>query len=393
MNRVIILGAGASFGNGAGLTKPPLAHEFFMCDSAESLRDDYSVLLRYLDDYSRCKISSRSAVDIEELYGLIEGFWALCKFDWKWRLEKFGDEFALISPPQMLRSYIIDIIFESTMWLQQQTCPYHDMLCRQIVSVGDTVINFNYDLIMDTTIKKHFQWNEYNGYGFLEPNLIKNGTAVEKSEVTVLKPHGSMNWFHTYSSLPNFSAGKDVVQQEKVEQIQVLSVTDALKGYSPNLTTEKSFLRSGINCSELYNQVLPENTTERSERNLKMSLLAGVNKDSFEMAKGYIPLLVMPNRYKSFQEMSLGQFKIVWQKTYEALEQAEEIIVIGYSLRDLHFNQLLHETTRLKNKPTPVTVVVKSEQDIIEIQQRTDWLNIEIKPVLGGLANYVATLS
>jgi thiamine pyrophosphate-dependent acetolactate synthase large subunit-like protein len=125
-----------------------------------------------------------------------------------------------------------------------------------------------------------------------------------------------------------------------------------------------------------------------------MSMLAGNNdKEDFALTSGHIPLLLMPNRYKSFREMSFGDLSSVWRQTYEALETADAIVAVGYSFRDLHFNQLLYEALQAKGTSTPVTAVTKSEKDAAAIEEATDWINMGLTPVTGGLEGFVETLS
>lgn len=394
MKKVLILGAGASFGHGRKKTKPPLAHDFFKCSSAESLKKTYSSLLRYLDDYSKGKLTSRSAVDIEELYGMIEGFWALCQFDWKERLRKFGKEFVLVSPPQMLRSYITDIVFDSTKWLLETTCPYHDTLCSNLLNKGDIIISFNYDLIIDSSVKKHFQWHEYNGYGFLEQKLLRGVENIEKSEVILLKPHGSLNWFRSISFSKSLFNKGDEHELEKEDKIRVLLLNNALRGHTPHSSKDNEFLRTAISTVELCDQVLTNNAADPVKMSFGMNSLAVINeKEDFALTSGHIPLLVMPNRHKSFPEMSFGELSSTWRQVYDSLENADEIVAIGYSFRDLHFNQLIYEALRCKSAPVPMTIVTKSDKDATAIIEATDWLNLKVTPISGGFENYANMLT
>ena len=394
MKRLSIFGAGASSGHGTDKSRPPMAHAFFTCSSSEAVKKEYTALLRYLDDYSRGKLASRSSLDIEELYGIIEGFWALCHFNWDERLEKFGKEFVLASPPQMLRSYITDLVFESTTWLAKHTCPYHDILCTQCLNPGDTVISFNYDLMIDVSIKKNFKWNEYNGYGFREQELMRDVEEVHESDILLLKPHGSLNWFRSFvyrrALLDRDNPNPDL---EKEDRIRVLPLEEALRGHSPHASTDGAILKTAIRASEMYDLVLPADKTDPTDRFLKMSLLAGTNdREDFALANGHIPMLVMPNRYKSFPEMSFGELGQIWRKTYEEIGAADEIIAVGYSFRDLHFNQLLYEALRSRKKPAPMTVVSKSNRDIDLIQSQVEWINVKIRPVVGGFAAFAESL-
>ena len=102
----------------------------------------------------------------------------------------------------------------------------------------------------------------------------------------------------------------------------------------------------------------------------------------------------MPNLYKSFREMSFADLGSVWRQTYESLQSADEIVAVGYSFRDLHFDQLLHEAVRSRSSPTPMTVVTKSERGQRRIEAATDWINIDVaNHVTVGLETYAKTLN
>jgi len=64
------------------------------------------------------------------------------------------------------------------------------------IDIGDTVITFNYDLLLEQGLLKRGLWNPNDGYGIgeveqKELDLLAN---LNQSEVKVLKMHGSVSW-------------------------------------------------------------------------------------------------------------------------------------------------------------------------------------------------------
>jgi hypothetical protein len=121
--KVLILGAGASYGHGHKTEpRPPLA-------------------------------------DIEHVFGQIESTWRLGvyqKEDTDELTRRFGSAFSWITPVEMLQSYMVDMLLTSTGWLASNTCPYHDFLAHNWFAAGDVVLSFNYDLI---TVKPSYPYS------------------------------------------------------------------------------------------------------------------------------------------------------------------------------------------------------------------------------------------
>lgn len=252
MSKVLILGAGASFGHGADGIRPPLANSFFTSEKANELKGIYKPLIDFLNEYSQEKNVTNASLDIEELFGQTESIWQLCDFNWQDRIRRYGFEFIDITPPQMLRSYITDLIYESMTWLQKQTCPYHDILATEYLEKGDVVISFNYDLIMDLSLKRKQRWNEYDGYNVYEANLFNE---KESSEIILFKPHGSFNWFRESRVFPENSI---LNQKEYEDGVRIISLEDALLGKNYHSDKIGSILRSGAGPAQaildLFNQ-------------------------------------------------------------------------------------------------------------------------------------------
>lgn len=59
---------------------------------------------------------------------------------------------------------------------------------------GDTIISFNYDLVLDQTLSQNCNWSPIDGYGFSQPIFDCKYKEPKKSDISLLKLHGSINW-------------------------------------------------------------------------------------------------------------------------------------------------------------------------------------------------------
>ncbi len=89
-------------------------------------------------------------------------------------------------------------------WLQSRTCDYfsqiqriaqpapplYERLASEQILAGDTVITFNYDASLERALKRSSRWEIGDGYNFSVGRDLPGN-----SQVKVLKPHGSVNWW------------------------------------------------------------------------------------------------------------------------------------------------------------------------------------------------------
>jgi len=77
--------------------------------------------------------------------------------------------------------------------------PNQDLLDKfiRLIKKGDTVITFNYDIIIEQYLWQNKLWNPRDGYGIGEPYHREDWGRLksESSKVSVIKPHGSINWY------------------------------------------------------------------------------------------------------------------------------------------------------------------------------------------------------
>jgi hypothetical protein len=163
----------------------------------------------------------------------------------------------------------------------------YSSFANQVIKRGDTVISFNYDDSLDRQLKVSGLWSLGDGYGFPVEGF------ETQSSVTLLKLHGSINWF---AALFNGSRGG------------VANLKNALGSRPVFVEPDTRFLG--------YEEVDP-----RTPKKF-----------------GFVQPLILPTERKKFYfETSLGpQWKdfwdLLWQRASEDLHSSENVVLCGYSM-------------------------------------------------------------
>jgi len=164
------------------------------------------------------------------------------------------------------------------------------------------VISFNYDLVVDRALRKLnedglLRWSHRDGYGFRPANQT---VPPVRSDVKLLKLHGSMNWYIEMPGAKRESA------------------------YDPNAPI---FVPNpGISKTAV--------AWQRRQRTLGHS------------DRRIFPLMIPPV-YEKGERIS-GKLGQIWEQTLEVLREASVVIVWGYSLpiTDYHAEYLFAQTAR-----------------------------------------------
>lgn len=186
-------------------------------------------------------------------------------------------------------------------------CPLHQALSERL-AVGDTIVSFNYDLLMDRALLANGRWSQEDGYGLDFYRMgIREGADVRwrapartMSRVELLKPHGSINWLHCRT--PAEALIKARLHGANTPQCEKLfCLTDMHREFPEDHPVYE--------WCERY---------EHEEDNIIFGLYS---------------LIVPPIASKPYRELErhLGS---VWARAFEALVlETTDLYVIGYSLR------------------------------------------------------------
>ncbi|HEY4679486.1 MAG TPA: hypothetical protein VIJ01_20155 [Candidatus Angelobacter sp.] len=300
MSTVYVFGAGASIHAGYPLAAKMggdllefmkgYPHEWFQA-SAQTLVENFG-----------------KSPNIEDLISDVE-----TKIDALENAESYEDR-LLRSNLTYARSHIAHTLRAWFLTLHNSPAHLYAAFANRIVTPGDTVVSFNYDDSLDRELKRAGKWDLSHGYGF------PLGNASTKSDVLMLKLHGSVNWIP--SILNGLVSGFSYVSSnQSLGQYPTIAETDAkYLGYS-----------------------------EFSGRTFKGG---GVTMES----------LILPGRCKRFfVETSFGReleefWDALWSQGAQALEKADRLVVCGYSMpiADVRARNLLLRQTR---KETSVAVL------------------------------------
>jgi hypothetical protein len=186
-----------------------------------------------------------------------------------------------------------------------------------ILRAGDTIITFNYDLIVEQELWKQKKWTFIDGYG-LEKDVkdfsapfggTYSPTHPTESLIKVYKLHGSLGWISDYFK----------------EEIIFIGMPDYFQGYT------------GLHC----------------ESNLQ---IAGAGGDEGTT-------LIEPTYIKRFNCTPILD---IWKQSIEALRQSNELIIIGYSLPEADAAAYAFLTSGVYNSQLTAVTVVNRDKSVFD---------------------------
>lgn len=164
-----ILGAGASLHAGYPFVRSMGAQLLeWMRAPREAVYFDFAQSADFLEE--------RFGDNIEGLFNGVQG-----EID---RREPDYSLFANIYKPcliEAMRQWFADIH-------RNHPAPAYERFAAEIVKPGDAIVTFNYDVSLDSALRRNGKWCVGDGYGFKAEGLPQ-GSAVR-----ILKLHGSINW-------------------------------------------------------------------------------------------------------------------------------------------------------------------------------------------------------
>lgn len=218
-------------------------------------------------------------------------------------------------------AHIAEMLREWFRVIHDNPAPLYATFAKELIKPGDTVITFNYDDSLERELKRVGVWDLSCGYGF------PLGDADSRSEVLLLKLHGSINWiislFSGVSSGPVF-----VGAQGSMGGSPVIHPVDAnYLGY-PDFTG-RTYTGGGTMLS-----------------------------------------MILPGRSKQFFiDTSLGReferfWNNLWQHAANALTKSDRVLICGYSMppADERACELLLKTPK---KDAAITVVCGPQSQTI----------------------------
>lgn len=206
--------------------------------------------------------------------------------------------------------------------IHTKAAPAYAEFATNIIQPGDVVITFNYDDSLERELRRVGKWDISRGYGF------QLGAEEIRSQVLVLKLHGSMNWL-----IPIFGGAGGPTQ---------------VGGWPPSALGEIP----AIHRADLQYLGYTDFT------------------GNIYTGGGVLECLILPGRAKEFffdtsfgREFS-GFWKLLWSQAASALKNSEKIVLCGYSLLpvDKDAREMLLRTPK---EETQITIVSGSQSERI----------------------------
>lgn len=314
MNKVYILGAGASVGycrkgeiiyNEEPSISFPVGDNFFQkAIEREVIKESYfkGDLLKFIKEefnISFSELKNGRKLSIEEVYIKLDKSINESKSIKDGR--DHSDVYLLYTAKKhLLEDIIVELLTQLCRYYEP--CLYHAFLAKHVVETKSTIISFNWDILIDQALYYTSKWFYCTGYGFEFKKMYRDKNEFTsnkaKSEGRLLKPHGSINWFSymdIYSNSKNGFTGEMLSDEDKKDIF--------LFEFSPlrkcNFQPAQKRLDIGMN----YNPPL----------------------------KSYSQVDIVPpgTRYND-----MPNYNKIWKQVEKSIEEADEIIVIGFALKD-----------------------------------------------------------
>jgi hypothetical protein len=316
MSKVYVLGAGASTeyrSHCLPVPNPPVPTDKTFWSTLEK------IILRSSEGP---KINNSEYIDYESITSFLKARYKVPKLGMLDRLglENIFSDLAEERPVQ-LRTFVRLLswaLFQTIRAIDERTAPIHYRFVQEKISPGDTIITFNYDVIIEQVIwncarktPNSLLWHPSTGYhlnfsGYLnakEPQGEPSPLETSPSNVFICKLHGSTGW---------------------------------LSG------------EPGNNANIVY------------------LFLSGKSEDARLMGEGFLPrgpIIVPPIQRKEFPPI----LEPVWQKAEEVLLEANEVYLVGYRIPEIdrEAKKLFEKTCNNKH----VELVLKGHRSKDETQR------------------------
>jgi hypothetical protein len=202
MARAFILGAGASKGSSLGAHAPPVLREFVERIWSTSINTNmFPRMLDFLKQrFGIQKDDLRSgAVNYEEALSLMDAEYLFVldvRRDLDGAMEIHSNRGTLLGVAE-------DVLRGSSVYCHRGTCERHDRIASTL-SAGDVIINFNYDIIMDASLRRMGLLSEEEPWAYGVPFTHSwDGRTFTRlrsprrylQRAFYFKLHGAVNWF------------------------------------------------------------------------------------------------------------------------------------------------------------------------------------------------------
>lgn len=310
---VYLFGAGASRGYYRSVTgvHPPLATNYFSTFSNLAISGDFLVKIGFIVNYIRDTRGippERQPIDFDESIELV--------------FAELDDKLNLVFESSLRTSPDIDKFVEQVslgktydqfiFWFSQvlnevqngDVCTIYSKLIER-VTPEDLLITFNWDTILDRALYQSGRWFPDDGYGVDFDGILNKKWGIpnkKQSEISLLKLHGSTNWFGGYITR-DLRDGERRWFSAPENLYKVWCLVDGSEHFSSYKDRWRPDYRP-------FSYFFPPNDPVSD-----MPLM---------------PIIIPPTERKIFSEYR-DIFYPLWDEANNRLKEAQKLVVVGYS--------------------------------------------------------------
>ena len=381
--RVVVLGAGAScsYSDSPSGQCPPIANGLIRTFFNLDISDNRYVLIGHIINYVRDTRGikpedfstwtddiERFLTEIDENVNTLSSLLKNKKIS-----ENDFYEFSLSQGAYNQLIFLFASIFNE---IQNGPVSIPYALLANELEENDTCITFNWDTLMDRALASTGNWDLDNGYALSPESIFDDGWSKPKEHTCLkkspqyLKLHGSSNWLTPYSFVNSSSGKMHTLSGYALDKLYIFH-----KATKPYKTYENRYWGPYQPFSYCYYPPdLPVIRNDTPPDRLNVRILSAIDfpehgkttigdKDVYSM-----PLIVPPMKDKQY--LRYGKvFSTLWERAKTALEDCEELYIIGYSFppTDLVSKSLFRDALRRSKKLNYVVILNPYPEKIEEL--------------------------
>jgi hypothetical protein len=364
---VWILGAGAStepaFASAPRIRFPCL--DEFVATAAPSVVDRYAPLWAWLEGSLGITLADLRrqppTLDVEELASELKAFGEM-----RWHVDvdeverDFGYALGVQRPDTLLASFVADTLKPlHEPLLHGDRSQTYDRLCSNL-DPTDTIVTFNYDLLLEASLHAHHEWNEAGGYSTLHPRafFMADIDADERPpaaacEPKLLKLHGSLNW--SLAARPTTDA------TEALDDPETLTISRYRLGHLPLAAALETGRPPVLDPFGILARSRDDDQDDDSADAARQLAARG------RAAKLPPRLVCAPAIHTGSDLLRSRSLKQVWRDAHTAITRARRIVIVGYSFppTDTHVLPMLRHALQA-NPGASLEIVDPNPEPILE---------------------------
>ena len=410
MNVTYLLGAGSShtYNSSASGIQLPLANDFFSTYSNLPISEDFDVRMGDIANYVR-DVHGIPWERFNSFNMNVEAF--MTELDEKIRLLADKIKKGVITDEERgnfyswVRAYDQMIFLFAHVLNETQNGPvsseYQKLLAK--CDNSDTLVTLNWDTLLDRAMFESKKWTPDTGYGVAFRDILDTEwrkPKSDRSEILLLKLHGSTNWLVNYVSR-HLTTGERVMMTAIPEKNKVMtqlnmgfSITETGLKVNPTTEIKKWGARPIPSAGELAATPCCFLKCPKWFRTYANRYRPGYQDLSYFFPPNnplddipLMPLIVPPTSFKLYDEFK-HVLDPLWKLAQERISTSQRIVIIGYSFPPTD-RRMIDLLTSIAYRTSDISIEIVNPSPVQIIKRLTLELGIEPKHVANGFVEYL----